>query len=107
MNQGKLDTVQQQMYLGSITKMTELSWFLSKANYSITQSSKNENRPTTPSRTNTHTHTHKDTPFLSILSTQKDTSFIIVDLIARLGSQEIPGVTVKFALGYKMKQGKG
>ena len=38
---------------------------------------------------------------------KKDTPFIIVDLIAKVGSQEIPGVTGMFALVYKMKQGKG
>ena len=33
--------------------------------------------------------------------------FIIGVLNAKIGSQEIPGVTGKFALEYKMKQGKG
>ena len=36
---------------------------------------------------------------------QKDVLFIIGDWNAKVGSQEIPGVTGKFGLG--MKQGKG
>ena len=32
--------------------------------------------------------------------------FIIGDWNAKVGSQEIPGVTGKLALGYRMKQGK-
>ena len=37
----------------------------------------------------------------------KDVLFIIGDWNAKVGSQEIPGVTGKFGLGYRMKQGKG
>jgi len=33
--------------------------------------------------------------------------FIIVDWNAKVGSQEIPGVTGNLALEYRMKQGKG
>ena len=40
------------------------------------------------------------------LTPQKDVYFIIVDLKAIVGSQEIPGVTGKFGLEYKIKQGK-
>ena len=38
---------------------------------------------------------------------KKDVLFIIGDQNAKVGSQEIPGVTGKFGLGVKMKQGKG
>ena len=38
---------------------------------------------------------------------EKDVFFIIVDWNAKVGGQEIPGVTGKLALEYKMKQGKG
>ena len=41
------------------------------------------------------------------LTPKKDALFIIVDWNAKVGSQEIPGVTGKFALEYKMKQGNG
>ena len=37
---------------------------------------------------------------------KKDVFFIIGDWSAQVGSQEIPGVTGKFALEYRMKQGK-
>ena len=40
------------------------------------------------------------------LTPQKDVLFIIGDWNAKVGSQEIPGVTGKFGVEYKMKQGK-
>ena len=40
------------------------------------------------------------------LTPNKDILFIIGDWNAKVGSQEIPGVTGKFGLGYRMKQGK-
>ena len=42
------------------------------------------------------------------LTPPKDVLFIIGDWNAKVGSQEIPGVTGKFGLGvYRMKPGKG
>ena len=41
------------------------------------------------------------------LTPKKDVLFIIGDWNAKIGSQEIPGVTGKFGLGVRMKQGKG
>ena len=41
------------------------------------------------------------------LTPKKDIHFIIGDWNAKVGSQETPGVTGKFGLGAKMKQGKG
>ena len=41
------------------------------------------------------------------LTPEKDVLFIIWDWNAKVGSQEIPGVTATLALEYKMKQGKG
>ena len=38
---------------------------------------------------------------------KEDVLFIIGDWNAKVGSQETPGVTGKFGLQYKMKQGKG
>ena len=38
---------------------------------------------------------------------KKDVLFIIGDWDAKVGSQEAPGVTGKFGLEYRMKQGKG
>ena len=40
------------------------------------------------------------------LTPKKDVLFIIGDWNAKVGSQETPGVTGKFGLGYRMKQGK-
>ena len=40
-------------------------------------------------------------------STKKDALFFTGDWNAKVGSQEIPGVTGKFGLEYKMKQGTG
>ena len=41
------------------------------------------------------------------LTPPKVVLFIIGDWNAKVGSQEIPGVTGKLGLGHKMKQGKG
>ena len=40
------------------------------------------------------------------LTPKKDVLFIIGDCNAKAGSQEIPGITGKFGLGYRMKQDK-
>ena len=50
---------------------------------------------------------YEDLQDLLELTPKKDVLFIIGDWNAKLGSQEIPGVTGNLALGYKMKQGKG
>ena len=42
-----------------------------------------------------------------LLTPKKEVFFIIGDWNAKVGSQEIPGVTGKFDLGVQMKQGKG
>ena len=39
--------------------------------------------------------------------TPKDVLFIVGDWKAKVGNQEIPGVTGKLELGVQMKQGKG
>ena len=41
------------------------------------------------------------------LTSKRDALFIIGDWNAEVGSQETSGVTGKFDLGVKMKQGKG
>ena len=50
---------------------------------------------------------YEDLQDLLELTLPKDVLFIIGDLNAKRGSQETPGETEKFALDYKMKQGKG
>ena len=49
---------------------------------------------------------YEDLQDLLELTPQKEVLFIIWDWNAKVGSQEIPGVTGKLALGYRMKQGK-
>ena len=50
---------------------------------------------------------YEDLQDLIELTPKKDVIFIIGDWNAKVGSQETPGVTGKFGLGYGMKQGKG
>ena len=50
---------------------------------------------------------YEDLQDLLELTPPKDVLFIIGDWNAKVGSQEIPAVTVNLALEYKMKQGKG
>ena len=50
---------------------------------------------------------YEDLQNLLELTPQKYVLFIIGDWNAKIGSQEIPGVTGKFGLGVRMKQGKG
>ena len=49
---------------------------------------------------------YEDLQDLLELTPKKDVLFIIGDWKAKVGSQEIPGVTSKFGLGVQ-KQGKG
>ena len=50
---------------------------------------------------------YEDLQDLIELTPKKDVLFIIGDWNAKVGNQEIPGVTGKFGLHYKMNQGKG
>ena len=50
---------------------------------------------------------YEDLQDLLELTPKKDVVFIRGDWNAKVGSQETPGVTGKFGLGYGMKQGKG
>ena len=50
---------------------------------------------------------HENLQDLLELIPQKDVFFIIGDWNAKVGSQEIPGVTGKFGLGVQKKHGKG
>ena len=49
---------------------------------------------------------YKDLQDLSELTPSKDVLFIIWDLNAKVGSQEIPGVTGKFGLGVQSEAGQ-
>ena len=50
---------------------------------------------------------YEDIQDLLELTRKKDVLFIIWDWDAKVGSQEIPGVTGKFGFEYKMKQSTG
>ena len=50
---------------------------------------------------------YEDLQDLLKLTPQKDVLFIIGDWNPKAGRQETPGVTGKFGLGIRMKQGKG
>ena len=50
---------------------------------------------------------HEDLQDLLELTAKKDVPFITGDWNAKVGSQDIPGVTASLALECKMKQGKG
>ena len=50
---------------------------------------------------------YEDLQALLELTHKKDVLFIIGDWNAKVGSQETPGVTGKFGLEYRTKQGKG
>ena len=50
---------------------------------------------------------YEDLQDLLELTSKKDVLFIIGDWNAKVGSQELPGVTGKFGLGVQMKQIKG
>ena len=49
---------------------------------------------------------YEDLEDLLELAPKKDVLFILGDLNAKVGGQEIPGVKANLALEYKMKQGK-
>ena len=50
---------------------------------------------------------YEDLQDLLEIAPPKDVLFIIEDLNAKVGSQEIPGVTGKFGLGVQNEAGKG
>ena len=50
---------------------------------------------------------YEDLQDLLEITPQQDVLFIIGDWNVKVGSQEIPGITGKFGLRHKMKQGKG
>ena len=49
---------------------------------------------------------YEELPHILELTTKKDVLFIIGDWNAKVGSQEIPGVTGKFGLGVQNKAGQ-
>ena len=64
-------------------------------------------QPRMPKKLKLNSSFYGDLQDLQELIPKKDALFIIGDWKAKVGSQEIPGVTASLALEYKMKQGKG
>ena len=54
----------------------------------------------------THSLTHEDLQDLLEFTPEKDVLFILGDWNAKVGSQELPGVTGKFGLGVHNKAGQ-
>ena len=92
-------------YLDAVSKMTEWSLFISKANHSISVI-----QVYVPSSNAEEAEVelfYEDLQDILELTPKKDVLFIIGDWNAKVGSQESPGVTGKFGLEYRMKQGRG
>ena len=81
---------------GAILNMTERSRFISKAKYSTSQIQ--DYAPTTDAKETEVERFYEDLQDLE-LTPKKDVLFIIWDWNAKVGSQEMPGVTGKFGLG--------
>ena len=92
-------------YLGAISKMTEWSLLVSKANHSI--SVIQLYTPISNAEEAEVEWFYEDIQDLLELAPEKNVLLIIGDWNAKVRSQEIPGVTVKLALECRMKQGKG
>ena len=66
-----------------------------------------ESAPTTNAEERKVEQFYNDLQDLLELTPKNDVLFLLRDWNAKVGSQEIPGITGKLALEYKMKQGKG
>ena len=90
-------------YLGAISKMTEWSLFVSKANHSVSHVIQ-VHAPITNAKE--AEQFYDDLQDLLELTPKNDVLFIIGDWNGKAGSQEIPGVTGKFSLGVHNEEGK-
>ena len=91
-------------YLDAISKTTEWSLFVSKANHSIAVIQ--AYAPTSNAEEADVERFYEDLQDLLDLTSQKDVLFIIGDWNAKVGSQETPGVTGKFGLGIRNEAGQ-
>ena len=85
-------------YLDAVSKTTEWSLFISKANHSISQLIQ-VYAPTSNGEEAEVERFYEDLQDLLELTPQKDAFFIIGNWNAKVESQETPGVTGKFGLG--------
>ena len=92
-------------YLDAISKTTEWSLFISKANHSISQIIQ-VYAPTSNAEEAETEWFYEDLQDLLELTPKKDVLFIIGDWNAKVGSQETPGVTGKFGLGVQNEAGQ-
>ena len=92
-------------YLDSISKMTEWSVCFQGKSFNITVIQ--VYALTSNTEEAAVEQFYEDLQDLLELTPKKDVLFIIGDWNAKVVSQEIPGVTGKLALEYRMKQGKG
>ena len=88
-------------YLDAISKMTEWSLFISKANHSVSQYA-----PASNAEEAEVEQFYEDLQDLLELTPKKDVLFIIEDWNAKVGGQETPGVTGKFGLGVQNEAGQ-
>ena len=92
-------------YLDAISKTTEWSLFISKANHSISQIIQ-VYAPTSNAEEAKVEWVYEDLQDLLELTPKKDVLFIIADWNAKVGSQETPRVTGKFGLGIQNEAGQ-
>ena len=90
--------------LDAISKTTEWSLFISKANHSI--SVVQVYAPTSSTEEAEVERFYEDLQHLLELTPKKDVLFNIGDWNARVGSQETPGVTGKLGLGMRNEAGQ-
>ena len=90
-------------YLDATPKTTEWWLFISKANHSI---SYQVYAPTSNAEEAEVERFCEDLQDLLELTPKKDTLFIIRNWNAKVGSQELPGVTGKFGLGVQNEAGE-
>ena len=92
------------LYLGAVSKTTEWSLFLSKANHSASQQFKSMSQNTNAEEAEVEQF-YEDLQGLE-QTPKPDVLFIIGDWNAKVESQEIPGVTGKFGLGVQNEAGQ-
>ena len=94
-------------YLDAISKMTEWSLFISKANHSVSYYYDTEvYAPTSNAKEAEVERFYEDLQDLLELTSPKNVLFIIGDWNEKGGSQEIPGVKDNFGLGIQNEAGQ-
>ena len=92
-------------YLGAVSKMTEWSVCFQGKPFNITVIQ--VYNPASNAEEAEVEQFYEDLQDLEELTPKNDVLFIIRDWKAKVGSEEIPGVTANLAFKYKMKQVKG